>query len=280
MTMVKAQKVEYVKKLQKEIASYKTTAVMPIDGVPDRLLQKVRNNLKPDARMVIARKTLLSKALGKDKLAHLEKSMGNNFALVFSNKDPSELYARIHSNKLRLGAKPNQMAPDDITIEPGETSVAPGQTVTELKSAGIDVKIEKGKVVISKRKVLVEKGKKISGAVANALKILDIKPFEIAPRLSVALEGNLLYNDIALSVDQEFVRSEIMRNFAEANALSLDRGIVTQYNADIFIMRAYRGAIAVGLESKAPEDEIVKLLAAKAAAQAGELANKAGVDTK
>ncbi|MDE1855279.1 MAG: 50S ribosomal protein L10 [Candidatus Micrarchaeota archaeon] len=278
MTMLKAQKVEYVKKLQKDIASYKTAAVMPIDGVPDRLLQKVRNDLKPDSHMIIARKTLLEMALGKEKLAHLGRSMDKNFALVLSNKEPFELYKTIHSNKLRLGAKPNQTAIDDITIEPGETSVAPGQTVTELKNAGIDVQIQKGKVVISKKKVLVEKGKRISGAVANALKILDIRPFEVAPRLSVALEGNMLFNDIALSIDEDFVASELVRNFAEAFTLSLEAGIVTQYNANVFIVRAYKGAIAVGLEAKVPEDEIVKMLAASAAAQAGELAKKAGVN--
>jgi large subunit ribosomal protein L10 len=280
MAMLKAQKVEYVKKLQKEIASYKTMAIMPLDSMPDRLLQKVRNELKPDAHVVIARKTLLERALDKEKLARLGKSMDGNFALVLSNREPFELYKTIHSNKLKLGAKPNQVALEDITIEPGETSVAPGQTVTELKSAGIDVQIQKGKVVISKKKVLVEKGKKISGAVANALKILDIKPFEIAPGLSVALEGNLLFNEVALRVDQDFVTSEIARNFAEAYTLSIEAGIVTKYNVNEFIMRAYRGAMAVGLESGAPESEIVKMLAASAAAQAGELAKKAGVDTK
>jgi large subunit ribosomal protein L10 len=280
MAMLKAQKVEYAKNLQKEIAGYKTMAVMPIDGVPDRLLQKVRNELKPDTRIVIARKTLLERALGKEKLAHLGKSMEGNFALVLSNKEPFELYKAIRSNRLRLGAKPNQVAPIDITLEPGETGVAPGQTVTELKNAGIDVQIQKGKVVISKKKVLVEKGKKISVAVANALKILDIKPFEIAPKLSVALEGNMLFNEIALSIDQEFVASELAKSFAEAYALSLEANIVTKYNANVFIMRAYMGAIAVGLEGKVPEKEIVKILAASAAAQAGELAKKTNVDAR
>lgn len=278
MTMVKAEKVEYVKKLQKDIASHKTVAIMSIDGLPDRLLQKVRSELKPDARLIIARKTLLSRALGKENLDKLGGSMGHNFALVLSNKEPFELNQTIHSNKLRLGAKPNQVAPDDIRIEAGDTNIAPGQTVTELKSAGVDVQIQKGKVVISKGKVLVEKGKKISGAVANALKILEIKPFEVAPKLSIALSGSLLYSDEALGVDRDFVTNEIQKIFAQANALSLEAGIVTQYNAGTLIARAYRSAVALGLERKIPEDEIVKMLMSNAAVQAGELAKKAGVD--
>lgn len=280
MTMLKSEKVEYVKALQKEIASFKTAAIMPIEGVPDRLLQKVRNQLKPDSRFIIARKTLLSMALGKEKLAHLEKSLGKNFALVLSNKEPFELYKTISSNKLKLGAKPNQVASSDIVIEPGETSIAPGQTVTELKNAGIDVQIQKGKVVISKKKVLVEKGKKISGAVANALKILEIKPFEITPRLSAALEGNLFFGELALSIDREFVTREILKDFGEAYAMSLEMGMVTEYNANVFILRAYRGAIALGLEAKILEPEIVKMLVANAAIGASGLAGKIGVDAK
>ena len=53
MRMLKAQKIEYVNSLKKEIAAYKTVAIMPIDTVPDRLLQKIRNKLKPDARIIL-----------------------------------------------------------------------------------------------------------------------------------------------------------------------------------------------------------------------------------
>ena len=41
MAGTKQQKAEYVAKLQKELDSAKTVAIMPLDGMPDRLLQKV-----------------------------------------------------------------------------------------------------------------------------------------------------------------------------------------------------------------------------------------------
>jgi large subunit ribosomal protein L10 len=197
---------------------------------------------------------------------------------VLSNKEPFELYKDISQSKLKLGAKPKQISPSDILIESGETSIAPGQTVTELKAAGIDVQIQKGKVVISKDKVLVAKGARISGAVANALKILDIKPFEIAPRLDVAVSGGMIYSADVLKVDEEFVKAEISRIFMEAYAMSLELGIPTQYNAKVLIERAYNGAIAVGIEGKIAEPEITAILLAKGAEQAVELAAEAGVD--
>jgi large subunit ribosomal protein L10 len=276
MRMFKPQKVNYVKSLIKEIASYKTVAVMPIDAIPDRLLQQVRNKLKPDSKLIITKKSLISRALKGAKLEDMEKGLERNFAIVLSNKEPFELYKAINTNRLRLGAKPKQVALSDIVIEPGDTSIAPGQTVTELKSAGIDVQIQKGKVVIAKQKVLVEKGKKISGAIANALKILEIKPFEVAPKLNMAVSSGLVYTEAALRVNEDYVRAEIVKNFMEAYAVSVELGIVTEYNVVMLITRAHRSAMSVGIEAKIPEPEIVKILMASAAVQASGIAEKVG----
>lgn len=157
--MIKGQKVEFVKKLKKEMKTYKTVAIMPTGSVPDRLVQKVRNQLKPNAKFVIARKSLIMRALeGDETLKGLDALVPSNFAIILTNMDPTELNKIISANRMKLGAKPNQLSPEDINIEAGETTIAPGQAVTDLKTAGIDVQIQKGKVVISKSKVLVAKG--------------------------------------------------------------------------------------------------------------------------
>lgn len=278
MTITKQQKAEYVAKLQKELGAAKTVAIMPLDGLPDRLLQKVRNVIQPDSRIVIARKTLIEKAMGEQLLPKLKTGMNRNFAVVISSKEPFELYKSIHTNRLQLMAKPSQIAPQDIVIEPGDTSIAPGQTVTELKNAGIDVQIQKGKVVIAKRKVIAEQGKKISKAVANALKILEITPFEVAPKLSVAFSSDLMYGEAALGIDADYVAGELAKSFAEADMLSTSIGMVTQYNVARLIARAHGNAMAVGLEGKILEPELVNILMAGAANAASSLAKKAGID--
>ena len=278
MTMIKAQKIELVDRLKRELKSHRTVAVMSTEGIPDRLLQKVRNELKGGSRMFIARKTLLARALNESGFGNLSGYVEGNVALILTGGEPGELYKIIRSNRLMLAAKPNQVSPADISIEPGETSVAPGQTMTDLKAGGIDVKIDKGKVVIAKGKVLVAKGAKISGAVANALKILDIKPFEVTPRLKVALSGGLLFSEAVLGVDEEFVRREAARIFREALALSLEIGMVNEYNAPTLMARAYRNALAVGMEARIPEPEITKALLASAAAQAGAVSASAGTE--
>jgi large subunit ribosomal protein L10 len=271
MSMLKSQKMELVKRLEKELKSHKTIAILPTEGLPDRLLQKVRNQLRGKAELVIARKTLLARALKEAGFEKLESHINGNVALIISNEEPMDIYRVVRSNKLQLAAKPNQISPEDISIEPGDTSIAPGQTVTDLKAGGIDVKIDKGKVVISKGKVLVTKGAKISGAVANALKILDIKPFAVSPKLKLAISGGLVFNEAALGMDEEFVIREATNSFRAAYAISLEIGLVTKYNADVLMARGYRNAIAVGMEAKVPEPEITKMLLEKAAGQAAEV---------
>ncbi len=267
--MLKAEKVTYVKKLDKEAKNYATVGIMPLESVPDSLVQKVRNSLKPETKFVILRKTLALRMLESDpRLQKLKDYAKGNFAIILSNKDPTELNKIIVTNRKKLGAKPNQVSPADINIESGETTVAPGQAVTDLKTAGIDVKIEKGKVVISKSKTLVKKGEKISTAISKALKMLDIQPFEAGTKLTVALNGELIYTERVLSVDSAFLTREVMVNFNEANALATHIGFVTRYNVDGMIRKAYLGALGLGLEAEIYEPGITDKLLARAVREA------------
>ncbi len=263
--MNKAEKVAFVKALKKELKEYKACAVMPTSSTPDRLVQKVRNQLKPGAKFVVARKTLLLKAFeGDENYQKLAKYVDGNVALILTNKDPSELNAIISANRIKLSAKPNQISPQDINIDSGETMIAPGQAVTDLKSAGIDVQIQKGKVVISKSKTLVKKGAKITTAVSKALKMLDILPFEAKTTLSAVLEGGLLYTEQALGINPAYLQTVITQDFSAANALTLQIGYVTPYNAELFIRKAYLGALGLGVERGIYEPDIVEKLIAKA----------------
>lgn len=262
--MIKSEKIEFVKNLKEEVKKYKVVGVMPINGIPDRLVQKVRNGLKADTKMVVARKKLMAMVLEDENHKRLLSFVEGNVVLVLSNKEPMELHKSIGSSRLKLAAKPNQIATSDIVIEGGETSIAPGQAVTELKAAGIDVQIQKGKVIIGKTKVLVPKGSKISAAVSKALKTLDVMPFEAQAALSVVLEGTLLFDKRTLGINRESLLSEVARNFAEAYMLSTEIGLVTEYNISEFIRKAYIGAVGIGLEAKIYEPEIVDKLIASA----------------
>lgn len=263
--MLKVEKVAYAKKLKAEIKKYKVVGVLPLDAIPDRLLQKVRNQLKPDTKFIIARKSLVMKAMeGDERLDNLKPFVDKNVALLLTNKNAFEIHKVISSNKLQLSAKPNQISPEDINIESGETTIAPGQAVTDLKAAGIDVKIEKGKVVIAKNKVLVAKDAKITLAVAKALKMLDIKPFSVQAALQVAVDNGLFITKDVLNITPELVSMQVAQGFNVANMLTTNIGYVTQYNIDKLIKQGYLSALGLGLATKSYEPGIVEKLIADA----------------
>ena len=257
--MLKAEKVAFVEREKEEMKGYRVVGIMPIDALPDRLFQKIRNDLKPDTKIVVARRSLLERMLGENTKKLLDGRKGN-VAILISKKDPLELYESITSNRIKLIAKPGQISPQDIVIEQGETSIPPGQGVTDLKTAGIDVQIQKGKVVISKTKVLVAKGAKISVAVSKALKLLDIMPFEAQGRVSALLADGIVFTEKALGITPAVVLAEIAKSFGEANALTVEIGYPTKYNIEGMISKAFASALHLGVERKIYEKETVEKL--------------------
>lgn len=258
--MLKAEKVEFVKRMHDNLKNYKVVGIMPLDAVPDRLVQKVKNEIKSDTQIVVTRKNLLLRVLGDGAMERLKPHVTGTMALILSNKDPFELYKAISSNSIKLTAKPSQVSPEDIMIEAGETAIAPGQAVTDLKTAGVDVQIQKGKVVITKSKVLVVKGSKISTAVSKALKMLDVYPFEARTSVNALIFDGLLFAEDVLKVNEAYVSQEVAQCFNYANLLSSVAGIVTEHNVGEFIRKAFISALNLGVEAKVPEGEVTARL--------------------
>ncbi len=255
------QKKRIVEQGSGSLRGYSTIAVLPLSGIPDRLLQSVRNKMRGDVEFITGRKNILARVLKSDsRTAGLVEHIEGTCAVVMSNSSPFELYRTFKNNSIRLAAKPNQIAPEDIHIEAGETSLAPGQAVTELKSAGIDVKIDRGKVVISKAKVLVRKGDKISTNVAKALHALDVLPFtaELAP--SVTLSGGLLFTPEVLGIDRDTSVAGILRAFGYGLALSMHAKIVNRFTIGNMVVEAYNNAVALGVGAKIYDTEIIEKL--------------------
>ncbi len=268
----KDQKVKFVNEGKKELSKYSVIGVLPLANIPDRLVQKSRNTMRSKVRFILGRRTLLVKILESDaKTKHLTKELKGTSAILLSNDDPFAIYKEFKSNSIKLAAKPHQISPDDIEIQAAETTLQPGQTVTELKQAGIDVQIQKGKVVIAKDKVLVKKGAKITPAVSKALKILDIMPFTASITPSVLMQGQLMFTRDILGIDSAVVLKQVTTGFNAALQISLKANIISRYTIRIFIERAYREAIAVGVEGHIPEPGIIEKLMTNAVMGASQL---------
>ncbi len=269
--LTKQQKVEFVKGAIKDMKSYKLVGVVPLKSVPDTLVQSSRNGLKPDSRMILGRKTLLKKILDGDaRTKALAEHLTDTSAIVLSNDDPFDLYQKFKSNSLKLNAKPNQLSPQEITIESGETTLQPGQAVTELKAAGIDVQIQKGKVVIAKPKV-IKQGEVITLGLSKALQTLGIKPFTANIDPLMFLSENILFTRAALGVTKEQTTANVMKAFSQALSISFGANIVNEYTVKEMVAKAYSSAIYLGTERNVYDSGVIEKLIGKAALQANAL---------
>ncbi len=268
----KDEKIKFVKDSTLKLSKYSTVGIVNLGGIPDRLLQKSRNKMRGDAKLIFGKRSLLVRILeGNDRTKGLVPMMAGTSAILLSGSDPFELFGGFKANAIKLAAKPKQIAPEDIVIHGGETSLQPGAAVTELKQAGVDVQIQKGKVVIGKDKVLVKKGETISTIAAKVLHTLGILPFTAIMEPSVLISNGITFTKELLDIDEQRTRSEILSAFRNAYFLSLGRGITNQYTIRPLIIKAFMQARTLGIETKAYEPGIIETLLGTASAQAGAL---------
>lgn len=271
----KSEKIKFVEANRKAVSAAKLIGIVNTNGLPDRLLQSMKNRTRGSTRFIMGRKTLLTKILeGTPNGKALSEGITGTSAIIISDADPFELYNEFRSGAIKLAAKPGQTAPEDVEVKAGETSIMPGQTVTELKSAGIDVQIQKGKVVIAKDKVIVKKGSQISPSVAKALRILDVMPFNAVLDPSMLISGGITFTRAALGITRESVLADMTKAFGGALAIALQCNIVNQYTINSLITKAYSSAVCLGVETKVYDSGIIERLISGAAASASALSKQ------
>ncbi|MCL5423605.1 MAG: 50S ribosomal protein L10 [Candidatus Marsarchaeota archaeon] len=269
----KKQKMKFVEEHSKLFGKYKSVGIIQLNGIPDRLFQLSKNKLRADTYIIVGRKNMLKRVLeSNSKAGKLVEYLGNTSAIVFSNKDPFELNMHFKSNALKLAAKPNQIAPQDITISSGETSLQPGKSVTELKQAGIDTQIQKGKVVIAKDKT-IKKGEIITTGLSKALQTLNIKPFNVSVSPSAIFFENMIFSSNVLSITRDSTIHELNVAVQHVLAVSMAGNIVNALTINKLIAKAYNNAMCLGVECKIYDSGIVDKLLAIGSLQAKALEN-------
>src|SRR5271157_683425 len=134
--LTKTQKISFVEHGKALMKKYTLIGIVPLSGIPDRLLQSTKNRMKQDVQFILGRKTLLKRMLeSSERTKVLADKLDATSAIILSNSDPFELFGRFKAGKIKLAAKPNQLALEDVMVNAGETSIMPGQAVTDLKAA-------------------------------------------------------------------------------------------------------------------------------------------------
>ncbi|MFC1801594.1 50S ribosomal protein L10 [Nanoarchaeota archaeon] len=280
--MVSEKKKEIVKQIADLINKYPIVGVVNMSGLPAPQLQTMRESLRKDVELIMARKKLMTLGLqnaGKEGVTELEKYFRGVPALLFTKENPFKLYAILEKSKSSAPAKGGQEAPKDIIVKAGGTPFAPGPIIGELGSIGIKTGVEGGKIAIKEDSVVVKEGEIISGKVAEILKRLDVKPMEIGLDLVAVWEDGTVFKGSDLRIDEAEYEQNIINAAQWAVNLSIEAGIPTADTIELMIIKAFNDAKAVALEGNILADAVIEEVLGKVEREALALKAEAKIET-
>ncbi|MDO8460190.1 MAG: 50S ribosomal protein L10 [Nanoarchaeota archaeon] len=234
-------KLRLVKDILEKIKSNKTILVASTKGLPASQFQKIKKSLRGKSEVVIAKKSILLRAVDSaknDSLSELNKYIGDNVALFFSNVDVFELSASLTENQVSTKARTGDIAPEDITIEPGPTDLIPGPAISELSGVGLKVAVEGGKLAIKQGATVTKKGEAINEKVAAVLGKLNILPMKVGFIPVAAYDAGSKKVFSSIRVDKKSTLENLRESISKGFGFAVNIGYTTKETVSYFIMKA------------------------------------------
>ena len=259
-------KKELVKKIQAKLHGVKTVALVDVRNLPDRILQKARKDLRGKADFVMAKNTVLIRALEGSKTAtQLVAKMDTPSVLVISKEMSAYgIFSHFRKAKTPIAAKPGQIAPFDIIVKEGETDLPPGPALAGLKAAGLNAQTKAGKIIIAKDSTVTKAGAKISDLACKALQQLGVKPFSAGLNMVAGVEDGTLYQASVLDVDEVRLTADLIASSVDAYSMSVNVVYPTEANRSQLLAGSLAQARALAEESGAYSEAHMESLLARA----------------
>jgi large subunit ribosomal protein L10 len=282
-TRAAPEKKEVVKKIVTLGKQYPIIGILNMEGLPASSLLQMKKQLRGKVELVMTRKTLIQhglKALALQNGEQLIEKVKGMPALMFTKENPFELYKIIKKSKTPAAAKPGQIAPHDIVLQPGPTPFTPGPVISEFAALGIKAGVEAGKVAIKQEATVVKEGQPINAKLASMLQRLGVEPMEIGLDLSCVYEKGTIYPKSVLDIDETKFMQDLMGAAGGAFNLAVEITFITKDTIEPLLGKAFREAKAVGIEGGVMEPELVEEVLAKAQRQAQAVASEGNIQTQ
>lgn len=239
------------------IKKSKNVGIVDLTSLPSAQFQKIKSKLKDKLTVTVTKKSLIRLALEKVKtekkgVEELEKDLEKCIpALLLTEEDAFKIAKLLNQNKTNMAAKPGQVAPTDLVIQPGPTDFAPGPIIGELAQAGIIAAVEDGKIVVQKESIIAKAGDVLTDKQTGVLDKFGIEPIKIGLNLkSIYQDGQIFKSDV-LSISEEEYLENLQNSVREALNLAVFISYPTQETTEILLQKAEREALA--LSTKVPE---------------------------
>lgn len=268
---VSSAKQKAVQEIKELIDHYPVIAIINLENLPAKQLQKMKTKLRKDLEIRVTKKSIIEHALelsNKKDIKKLIPHLIGSPALLLSKENPFRIYKLLKQSKSAAAIKAGQITPKDLTIPAGPTPFAPGPIIGELGMLKIKAGIEAGKVVIKDDAHVAKKGDVVNDKLASLLMRLGVEPMEIGLNLVAAYEnGEILTSDI-LDIDDKAFIQKIQTAASEAMNLAVDIAYTSNDTIILLIQKSFRESKAIAIERDILADLVVEHILAKADAQA------------
>ncbi|MDZ7687260.1 MAG: 50S ribosomal protein L10 [Halobacteriales archaeon] len=263
-----------IEEFERLIDEYDAVGVVDVEGIASKQFQELRSNLHGTAVVRVGRNTLMRRALEEKGLESLLDYVEGQTGLLLTNDNPFTLYRKIEEGKSSAPISAGQEATDKVVVPEGDTGFDPGPMVGDLQQAGISARIEEGSIKVVEDSVVLEPGEVATPEIEEALAKLGIEPLEVGLKLRALVEkdeGTVLEPE-TLDIDIDEYRADLEAAAGGAFNLGVNAGVVNDTTRGPLLSKAYRDALAVGIEAGVYEPEVLDSLLAEADADVRALA--------
>ncbi len=234
-------KLKLVAQLADRMNSTKTLLLASTRALPSRHFHQIKKDLRGKADIIVAKKSLVIRAIdasGKDGLKALKDSVGADVALFFSNLDAFELSGLLSDSQSPSKARPGDIAPEDIRVEPGPTELVPGPAISELSGVGLKVSVEGGKLAIKLPHTLVKQGEAVKDNVAAVLAKLNILPMKVGFEPIAAYDSVSDKVYVGIKIDKKVAYEELRSSIGKALGFAVSISYPTKESLTFIFAKA------------------------------------------
>ena len=274
------EKMESVQETVELLKGYDVVAAADLFKVNSGMLQDMRRQLRGRLEFKVMKNTLMRISLeesGKEGGGEFMDRVPGPNVFLFTNGNPFRVAMELESNKVKVFAKPGDIALNDLTISAGNTGLSPGPLIGKFGALGVRTRIESGSIWVTQDTVVAKKGEPINEDLADLLQRLGVRAAEMGLRIKAAYERGGIIPGEDLILDLGAYRRSLEAAFGNALKVALEATYVTPVTAPTLLAKALQRAQAVAVEAEWPTRETIGLLVVKANAQARSLASRVGL---
>jgi len=276
---IPSEKYETVQETVELINQYEIIAAADLNKVSSAMLQDMRKRLRGRHKFKVVKNTLMRISMeeaGKEGTQEFIDTVSGPNVFLFTNGNPFKIAMELDANKVKVFAKPGDIAMNDIVMSAGNTGMSPGPLIGKFGVLGVRTRIESGNIWVVQDTTVCKKGEAISDDLADLLQRMGVRASEMGLSIKAVYEKGdvLLGEDLVLDLDE--YRTQLEQAVGGAFKVAVEAAYVTPETLPSIIAKAVQQARAVAVEAEWPTPQTIELLIAKADAQAKGLASKVG----